>query len=46
MSETYSFGAFALLAGFAVWQPWKKRGTSIGRLGLAGGGLVEFGIGS
>ena len=46
MSETDSFGAAALVAGFAVWKPWKRCGTSIGRLGLAGGCLVGFGLGS
>ena len=46
MSETDSFGAAALVAGLAVWHPWKKCGTSIGRLGLAGGGSVGYGLGS
>ena len=46
MSETDSLGADALIAGLAVWHPWKKHGTSIGRLSLAGGGLVGYGLGS
>ena len=46
ISETDSFGAAALVEGLAVWHPWKKRGTYIGRLGLCGGGLVGYGLGS
>ena len=44
MSETESFGAAALVARFAVWHPCKKRGTSIGRLGLSRGSLVGYGL--
>ena len=46
MSETFSFGLSALVAGFAVWNPWKRCGMFIGRLGFAGGCLVGLGIGS
>ena len=46
MSETDSFGASALVSGFAVWHPWKRCSMFIGRLGFAGGCLVGFGIGS
>ena len=46
MSETGSFGLAELVAVFAVWPPLKRRGTSIGRLGLDGVGLVGYGLGS
>ena len=46
MSETGSFGLAELVAGFAVWHPLKRCGTSIGRLGFAWGCFVGFGLGS
>ena len=46
MSETDSFVASALVAGFAVWHPCKWCGKFIGGLNFAGGCLVGFGLGS
>ena len=36
MSETYLFGAFALVAGFAVWHPWKGAVRLLGGWALLG----------